>query len=148
VVASEGGQVTIRRAALIVAVLILAPLASGAAGIGPLTALFYQPIPIAANGGVTQIGIHPVPEGPPNNSAAPTVAQLKPYIPDPLPAPLNQWFCNVGGDLVVILGNGKHVVYGPCYRPASMNRLWAEIVFLETHGQCAPRCGPGGEPGP
>lgn len=139
---------TVRRVAPILAILVAAPLALGAAGVGPLTPVFYQPIPVAANGGVAQISVRPVPEGPPSNSTAPLLAQLEPYIPDPLPAPLNQWFCNVGGDLVVTLGNGKQVVYGPCYRPASINRLWAEIVFLETNGRCAPRCGPSGEPGP
>jgi hypothetical protein len=133
---------------VVLAVLVAAALALGAAGVGPLTPVFYQPIPVAANGGVAQISVRPVPEGPPSNSTAPLLAQLEPYIPDPLPAPLNQWFCNVGGDLVVTLGNGKQVVYGPCYRPASINRLWAEIVFLETNGRCAPRCGPSGEPGP
>ena len=29
---------------------------------------------------------------------------------------------------VLIFGNGKAATYGPCYRPASINRLWAELT--------------------
>ncbi len=30
--------------------------------------------------------------------------------------------------MVVILSNGKHVTYGPCYRPASIDQLRAEML--------------------
>ena len=29
--------------------------------------------------------------------------------------------------MVVTLGNGKEVIYGPSSRPASINRLWTEL---------------------
>jgi len=58
-----------------------------------------------------------------------------------------QWFCDAG-DLTVTLSNSRHVTYGPCYRPASIDRLWAEIVYIDTKDLCAPNCGPGGKPGP
>ena len=142
------------------ALVAVALLASGAAGLGPLTAAFYRPISIQANGGVEAIGIEPFPEGPPGptfvrmpttqsvNLRVRPLAVIEAYIPDPLPAPLNQWFCNLGGDLTVSLVNGRQVTYGPCYRPASIDHLWAEIIYTVSNGACVPRCGPGGAPGP
>lgn len=106
-----------------------------------------RPIPIAPNGGVAAVDIRSIPEGPQPKGGAP-IDLIEPYIPDPLPAPLFQWFCGTGGDPVVTLGKGRQVTYGPCYRPASIDRLWAESIYIDTKGQCAPRCGPGGEPGP
>lgn len=106
------------------------------------------------------IGIQPIPEGPPGPTFVRTpttgsvergirpLALIKSYIPDPLPAPLNQWFCNLGGNLTVALGNGRQVTYGPCYRPASIDHLWTEIIYVASNGACVPRCGPGGSPGP
>lgn len=147
---------TVKRAVVGLAVLAVALLATGAAGLGPLTPIFYWPISASANGGVAEIGIQPIPEGPPGPVFARTptgrgvrsLALIAEYIPDPLPARLNQWFCRQGGDLTVTLGNGRQVIYGPCYRPASIDRLWAEIVYVDSNGQCAPKCGPGGQRGP
>jgi hypothetical protein len=102
---------------------------------------------LAANGGVVAVDIRPIPEGPLPKSS-PRIDLIERFIPDPLPAPLFQWFCGMGGNLVVALGNGTEVTYGPCYRPASIDHLWAEIVYIDTNGQCAPRCGPRGEPAP
>jgi hypothetical protein len=66
------------------------------------------------------------------------------YIPDPLPAPLKQpEDCSFGGNLVMTLADGTAVTYGPCLRPASVNRLWAAMVYVMTRGDCAPGCGPG-----
>lgn len=138
----------VRRGLLILAVVDAALVASGAAGIGPLTPVLYRPIPISANGGVVAVDLVPIPEGPMMPGGGPPLALVKPFIPDPLPAPLNQWFCRVGGDLTIGLGNGTRVVYGPCHRPASIDRLWAEIVFIETSGRCAPICGPTTSPAP
>jgi hypothetical protein len=145
---------TLRRYALSVAILaalIVALVALGAAGLGPLTPAFYQPISISANGGVTGVGIQPIPEGPPGPSfgrsatdRVRSLAMIEKYIPDPLPAPINQWFCHEGGDLTVSFGNGREVIYGPCYRPASIDHLWAEIIYIVSNGTCVPRCGPGG----
>ena len=137
----------VKRALLAIALVIAALVAGGGVGVGPVTPVFYRPIPIAANGGVAGVAVLPIPEGP-QPSGGPPIDVLEPYIPDPLPAPLFQWFCGSGGDLIVTLGNGTQVTYGPCYRPASIDHLWAEIVYIDTKGQCAPRCGPGGEPGP
>jgi len=137
----------VRRTLAVLAILLMATVAGGAVGIGPLTPVFYQPISIAANGGVVGVDIRPIPEGPPP-PPGPPVSQIAAYIPDPLPAPLFQWFCDGGGDLTITLSNGRHVTYGPCYRPASIDHLWAEIVYVDTKGQCAPNCGPGGKPGP
>ncbi len=124
------------RLAILIALLAAALLGLGVARIGPLSPVYSQAIPVAANGGVTEIDLVPAPEGPPVSfKRVPTTAggvfPLGPaerFIPDPLPAPLFQWLCDRGGDMVVILGNGKEVTYGPCYRPASINRLWAELT--------------------
>jgi len=136
-----------KRALAVVAFVAAALVAGGAVGAGPLTPLFYRATSASANGGVAAVDIRPIPEGPEPKSPA-RVAQIERFIPDPLPAPLFQWFCGTGGDLVITLGNGTEVTYGPCRRPASIDHLWAEIVFIDTNGECAPRCGPGGEPGP
>jgi hypothetical protein len=148
--------VTVKRAVVVLTALVAALLATGVAGLGPLTPIFYRPISISASGGVAEIGIQPIPEGPPGPVFARTpvsqkvrsLALIEAFIPDPLPAPLNQWFCRQGGDLTIVLGNGRQVTYGPCYRPASIDRLWAEIVYVDSNGQCAPKCGPEGAPGP
>ena len=137
----------VKRALPVLAFIIAALVAGGAVGVGPLAPVFYRPISISANGGVAAVDIRPIPEGPQPRSSPPSDL-VKLNLPDPLPAPLFQWFCSMGGDLVVTLGNGMQVTYGPCYRPASIDHLWAEIVYIDTNGQCAPRCGPGGEVGP
>ncbi len=137
----------VKRALTVLAFIVAALVAGGAVGVGPLTPVFYRATSISANGGVAAVDIHPIPEGPQSKSRPP-IDLIRAYIPDPLPAPLFQWFCAMGGDLVVTLGNGRQVTYGPCYRPPSIDHLWSEIVYIDTKGQCAPRCGPGGEPGP
>ena len=103
---------------------------------GPLSPVFFQPIPVASNGGVVEVDLLPVPEGPSVSfkRVATTVGGTVPlgpadqFIPDPLPPPLFQWLCNRGGNMVVILGSGKQVTYGPCFRPGSINRLWAQLA--------------------
>jgi len=160
--ATEGDVLTRRYSALIkggvfcLAALVAALVVLGAASLGPFSAFFHPPVAISANGGVTQVVIRPISEGPPGIGfqRAPTtdgvrsLAAIERYIPDPLPAPLNQWFCGTGGDLTITLGNGMQVTYGPCYRPTSINHLWANMVYIDSSGTCAPRCGPGGELGP
>lgn len=144
---TAGCRKLVKRALVALAFIVAALVAGGAVGVGPVTLVFDRPISISANGGVAGIDLRPIPEGP-EPSSLPPINLIARYIPDPLPAPLFQWFCGSGGNLVITLGNGRQVTYGPCYRPASIDRLWAEIVYVETNGQCAPRCGPGGEPGP
>jgi hypothetical protein len=144
------------RATILVLVVAVALVGLGVAGLGPFTPVFHRPIPISANGGVVEVDLVPIPEGPPSVpfQRTPTaqpfrpLAQIERFIPDPLPAPLFQGLCGMGGNMVVTLGNGKQVTYGPCYRPASIDHLWAEMLYVEENGQCAPRCGPGGAKGP
>jgi hypothetical protein len=124
-----------RRLAAVIALAALTLVCFGLARIGPLNPVYFQMVPVAANGGVTEIDLQPVPEGPAVSfMRAPTqaggvfpLAPIARLIPDPLPPPQFQWLCDQGGDLIVHLGNGKEVVYGPCYRPASIDRLWSEI---------------------
>ncbi len=124
------------RVSVSIALLAMTFLALGIIGFGPLTPVIHPPVPIAENGGVTEVDLIPAPEGPPLafRRVATTAGGVRPlspaerFIPDPLPAPLFQWLCDRGGNMVVILGNGKQVIYGPCYRPASINRLWAELA--------------------
>ncbi len=143
------------RAALLALLVTAAIVGLGIAGLGPLTSVFYRPISISANGGVREMDVQPVPEGPglvfkraPRTEGVRPLAQIEQFIPDPLPPPLFQGICGMGGNMQVILGNGRHVTYGPCYRPTSINHLWAEMLYVESNGQCTPRCGPGGTPGP
>lgn len=71
------------------------------------------------------------------------------YIPDPLPAPLDQPAdCRFGGSLVVTLADGLKLTYGPCRRPPSINSLWAAMIYVMGHGECSPHCGPNGEAPP
>ena len=114
------------RAALLGA-LIAAPVALGVAGFGPLTPLFNKPIPIAENDGVVGVDIRAIPEGPPFPGVE--LAEIRQYIPDPLPAPLIQGFCQYGGSVTVYLGNCRKVVYGPCRRPVSIDRLAHEMAL-------------------
>ena len=77
------------------------------------------------------------------------LAKVRPYMRAFFPAPLTQPAgCNVGGDIIVTFKDGSKYVYGPCARPASIDRLWAAMEFVASHGHCAPRCGPNGEPPP
>lgn len=74
---------------------------------------------------------------------------VEPYIPDPLPLPSDQPNdCEIGGNMVVTFLDGTTLTYGPCERPASIDRLWAAMIFEIGHSQCASRCGPDGEPPP
>jgi hypothetical protein len=54
----------------------------------------------------------------------------------------------MGGNLIVTLLDGDTITYGPCRRPESINDLWAHMLDLFSDGECRPRCGPGGLPGP
>ena len=138
---------SVKRALAVLASAVIALVAGGASAWVLWPVPSTGPISITANGGVAAVDLRPIPEGPQLKSS-PRIDLIEPYVPNPLPTPLFQWFCGTGGNLVVTLGNGRQVTYGPCYRPASIDYLWAEIIYIETNGQCAPRCGPGGESGP
>jgi hypothetical protein len=107
------------------------------------------------DGGIVRIELVAIPEGPPGPAFERTpgtyskpLTSIQQYIPDPLPAPLEQWPCSGGDDLVVTFEDGKEVTYGPCHRPPSIDHLCAEMIYVMENGRCAPRCGPGGTPGP
>ena len=123
-------------AAVVVGLVLL-----GISALGPLRTVFNHPIPASANGGVVRIELQPVPEGPTISfERAPSFQGSKPLsliggsIPDPLPPQLGQWACHFGTDLVVTFGNGTQAVYGPCRRPASINRLWGLILVVTSIG--------------
>ena len=154
---SAGGMAVKRTLIVSIAVLIAGVPALGLLGVGPMTALFHRPIDADDHGGITRLEIVPVPEGPvsPTFARQPASEGTKPlslvaqYIPDPLPATLYQGpMCRSGGDLIVTFADDSTVTYGPCRRPASIDRLWAGIVYVLEEGKCAPKCGPGGQPAP
>lgn len=105
------------------------------------------------------MSIDPYPEGPrgptftrgrrPSPRFFFPLGDLEPFIPDPLPSTAWQGLnCRMGGNLIVTLLDGDTITYGPCRRPESINDLWAHMLDLFSDGECRPRCGPGGLPGP
>lgn len=72
--------------------------------------------------------------------------ELLPYVPDPLPATLDQGDCEFGGNLVVTTNDGAAIAYGPCRRPRSIYHVWWHFSDITSDGACRPFCGPG-EPG-
>jgi hypothetical protein len=109
---------------------------------------------------IKSVEVQPNPEGPPGpsftgrpeadlGSRPRPLSAIAKFIPDPLPHTVWQGFnCQFGGDLIVTLLDGSQIVYGPCRRPSSIDELWAHILDVYTNGECQPRCGPGGIPGP
>jgi hypothetical protein len=112
----------------------------------------------ARHGGIVRVELVPIPEGnpapsfeispPSGDPRARPLGDVRSYIPEPLPGPLAQPDdCSFGGDLVVTFADGSKVRYGPCERPGAINRLWAAMTYVLTP-DCAPHCGPNGEPPP
>jgi hypothetical protein len=105
-------------------------------GVGPPGGLGRRAISPAAHGGIRSLQLVPFPEGPNSPLFERTPAEgslslsaVKRSIPDPLPAPLWQGFmCNMGGNLEVTFEDGEEVSYGPCKRPASIDRLWERMI--------------------
>jgi hypothetical protein len=105
---------------------------------------------------VIRVELVPIPEGspPPPFEEDPTstpaydLARLTPYAPGVLPAPVDQHGCGNGANLLLTLSDGRTVTYGPCRYPEAIAHLWAGMFYVLTDGSCAPRCGPGGVPGP
>jgi hypothetical protein len=87
---------SVKRALAVLALAVIALVAGGAVGVGPLTPVFYRPISISANGGVAAVDLRPIPEGPQLKTSS-RIDLIEPYVPDPLPAPLFQWFVGLGG---------------------------------------------------
>jgi hypothetical protein len=111
----------------------------------------FEPAPWSA---VVKVELVPIPEGSPappfesepNSEVSYELADLAPLAPAELPAPLDQHGCDIGGDMIITLLDGRTVTYGPCRRPASIERLWAGIESLLQGGDLIPRYGPGASP--
>ncbi len=102
---------------------------------------------------IVSVTLQPIPEGP----TAPffvdhphsvryvrqefDLDRLRPAIPDPLPATLDQVDCPFGGDLVIETAD-RTIAYGPCQRPQSINDLWARFLEIVSRGECRPECAP------
>lgn len=126
------------RVAILVALIGFAAIGIAIALIGPLSPMYSESIPVGVHGGVTEIDLVPAPEGPTvsfkrvatGNGGVLPLGPIERFIPDPLPAPMFQWLCRRGGDMIITLGDGTKISYGPCYRPASINRLWTSLSPL------------------
>jgi hypothetical protein len=62
-------------------------------------------------------------------AGAMTLSQIRPYIPNPLPAPIAQ-ACTLGLMVTVTFVDGRTVNYGPCQRPTSIDRLRLAMMRL------------------
>ena len=123
------------------------------------TSAVHQPPRSVSDGAAVKLQILPIPEGPIGpafvRGASTYDKTVRPmdavaqYLPVPFPSQLDQPAnCSFGGDLVATFADGTTITYGPCNRPASINRLWAAMIYAMGNGQCAPRCGPNGEAAP
>ena len=142
-----------KRIAVLVAVIAIGLLIAGGVDVGPLGPVFHRSTPVRAHGGIVSLRLAPIPEGPnsliertPSNPRSPRLSSVERFIPDPLPAPLQQWGCGTGGDLVVTFADGYQISYGPCHRPASIDLLWARMFSVLWHGACEPHCDPNWDP--
>jgi hypothetical protein len=109
--------------------------------------------PPVHRGEIVSVTVEPIPEGPtapvfvrhprgePFVSRELDLSELLPFVPDPLPATLDQGGCEFGGDLVIVTGQ-RTIAYGPCERPATINDLWGHFLAISTRGECLPDCGP------
>jgi hypothetical protein len=115
----------------------LALIAAWLLGIGPPGGLGRRAVSPAAHGGIRSLQLVPFPEGPnsplfeppPVSQGSLPLTAVEASIPDPLPAPSWQGFmCKMGGNLEVTFEDGEGVSYGPCERPASIDRLWGRMI--------------------
>ena len=118
------------------------------------TTRLLNPAPIAiSRGDVTEIALQPVPEGPVLEFTSTPLhgswsggnlplSSIEQAIPIPLPGALFQGFCQLGGNLVVSLRDGRQVSYGPCRHPASIRALWRQMELVATQGDCRDGCAP------
>jgi hypothetical protein len=94
---------------------------------------------------VASIHLQPVPEGPaspmfvpePKSVGDKPLALVRNLVPDPLPKPLDQpGSCDHGGDLIVVLKDGREIIYGPCDYPWQISQLWGAMI--EVTGTTGP----------
>jgi hypothetical protein len=112
--------------------------------------LHPPPSPVRGHGKIVGMWLAPQPDGPVSPQFLQNAASHDPpgiplttverYLPRPLPAPLDQQGCTTGGDLIVQFADHYRLSYGPCNRPRSINRLWAQMVYADP--SCRPACGP------
>lgn len=86
---------------------------------------------------MVEVAFDNIPEGPPlrgafgveENPGQIDLKRVRPAIPEPLPAPLDQPSgCDVGLVVRVRLAGGSEVAYGPCRRPPAIEALKAAMV--------------------
>jgi hypothetical protein len=78
----------------------------------------------------------PVPEGPtgplfvsrPHHLDELPLGLVRSFVVAPLPAPLHQPHCGGGGDLVIVLEDGREITYGPCRWPWRISELWGAMI--------------------
>ncbi len=96
----------------------------------------------AGHGKIMRLQLLPIPEGPTSpvfvrgregDKFTVDLSSVARYIPYPLPPPLDQGSCETGGNLVVTFADGYKLLYGPCRRPASINRLGAGMEHTLNH---------------
>src|SRR3954451_20777257 len=92
------------------------------------------------HGQIVEVRQAPVPEGPPGpifkrdvgqNSVFLSLKLIEPYIPNPLPDPLDQNRCTMGGSVFVRFEDRSEVEYGPCRTPVSIERLRGEMMHIQ-----------------
>ncbi len=87
---------------------------------------------------IASIHLQPVPEGPTSSMFVPSPksAYDKPLAlvrPDPLPRPLDQpRSCDHGGDLIIVLNDGREITYGPCDYPWQISQLWGAMIQVSA----------------
>ena len=110
---------------------VLVPAAAWLLGFGPPPGI-GRPISASEHGGIESLQLGPFPEGPnsplfedpPAPASSVPLSAVEAYVPDPLPAPRWQGIaCRMGGNLDVTFVDGGTVSYGPCKKPASIERL-------------------------
>jgi hypothetical protein len=115
---------------------------AGLIGVGPATSAFHRPVDAGARKGVASVRIEPYPEGPqpPTFTLDPAryelpIGLIPGSFPDLWPAPLNQGLaCDAGSNLIVAFGDGSHLSYGPCKRPAAIEQLREDVLdVMKAH---------------
>jgi hypothetical protein len=128
--------VRVKRLLMVLGAFLVAVIVGGwILGFGPVWSAVVSIDP-DDHGGIRSLQLVPFPEGPdsplferePSEVSVPLSA-VSSSIPDPFPAPRWQGLtCTMGGDLVVTFGDGSTVAYGPCKRPAQIERLRTAMI--------------------